>query len=72
MPPEFLRTLFAPGVNHCGGGEGPHSDPFDLLHKMVEWLESGVAPTSVLASHRTGAVVDRPSRPRDNAQSIWF
>jgi feruloyl esterase len=57
--PEFLRAFFAPGVNHCGGGEGPQPDPFDLLDKMVEWVESGIAPTSVLASHRTGAVVNR-------------
>jgi feruloyl esterase len=56
---ELLRAFFAPGVNHCGGGDGPQPDPFNLLDKMVEWVERGNAPTSVLASHRTGAVVDR-------------
>jgi feruloyl esterase len=56
---EFLRAYFAPGVNHCGGGEGPEPDQMNLLATMVEWVEKGVAPTSVMASHRMGGVVDR-------------
>jgi feruloyl esterase len=56
---EFLRTFFAPGVNHCGGGEGPSPDQLDLLDKMVDWVEKGVAPTTVLATHKTANVVDR-------------
>jgi len=55
----FLRAFFAPGVGHCGGGEGPAPDDLELLDKMVEWVEKGIAPTSVMASHRTGGVVDR-------------
>lgn len=56
---EFLRTFFAPGVNHCGGGEGPSPDQLDLLDKMVDWVEKGVAPTTVLATHKIANVVDR-------------
>lgn len=57
---EFMRTYFAPGVNHCGGGEGPAPDDQSLLDTMVDWVEKGVAPTSVMATHRTPAgVVDR-------------
>lgn len=56
---QFLRAFFAPGVNHCGGGEGPPPDPLKMLDQMVEWVENGVAPTSVLGTHRTNSVVDR-------------
>ncbi|WP_084150746.1 tannase/feruloyl esterase family alpha/beta hydrolase [Azohydromonas australica] len=56
---EFLRTYFAPGVNHCGGGDGPEPDQMNLLATMVDWVEKGIAPTSILASHRTSGAVDR-------------
>jgi feruloyl esterase len=55
----FVRSFFAPGVNHCGGGEGPAPDQLDMLDKMVDWVEKGIAPTTILATHRTGGTVDR-------------
>jgi feruloyl esterase len=56
---EFLRTYFQPGVNHCRGGVGPIADEYDLLAKVVDWVERGQAPTSVQGTHRTGNAVDR-------------
>jgi feruloyl esterase len=46
-----------PGMLHCNGGPGPNS--FDTLSALENWVEKGVAPESIVASHSTGGVVDR-------------
>lgn len=56
---EFLRTYFAPGVNHCGGGEGPEPDQMQLLAAMVDWVEKGTAPAALEASRRSQGTVTR-------------
>ena len=48
---ESVRLYMAPGMNHCGGGEGPNS--FDMLAAMEQWVENGKAPNEILASHLT-------------------
>lgn len=40
----FMRAYFNPGVGHCSGGPG--ADTVDLLTPLVNWVESGAAPTS--------------------------
>lgn len=57
---EFVRLYMAPGMHHCGGGPGPNT--FDMLPVLEDWVERGVAPTRVVASHVTGGLVDR-TRP---------
>jgi feruloyl esterase len=57
---QFFRLFMAPGVHHCGGGPGPNT--FDLLTALENWVEGGIAPDRIVASHRTGEVVDR-TRP---------
>ena len=57
---DFLRLFMVPGMGHCGGGEGPCN--FDALGPLVQWVEHGKAPESILASHSTGGKVDR-TRP---------
>jgi feruloyl esterase len=57
---ESVRVFFAPGMAHCGGGEGP--DVFDALTPLEQWRENGKAPTSILATHSTNGKVDR-TRP---------
>jgi hypothetical protein len=56
---EFYRLFLAPGVNHCGGGPGPNEfgqsgGTGDAEHDMVaaleRWVESGVAPTRIIAT----------------------
>ena len=42
------RLFMAPGMGHCGGGEGPNS--FDMLGAMEEWVEKGKALDSMLAN----------------------
>ena len=45
---SWFRYFRAPGVGHCGGGNGPQGqNMFDI---MVNWVENGVAPDSILAS----------------------
>ena len=41
----FLRFYLAPGVEHCGGGDGPH--PVALLEPLMDWVEHGYAPRAV-------------------------
>ena len=54
------RLFMAPGMAHCGGGEGPNA--FDMLTALEQWVEFGKAPDQVVASHSTNGVVDR-TRP---------
>ena len=44
----WFRFFLAPGVGHCGGGVGPQ--PQALFNVVVDWVEKGVAPDSILAS----------------------
>jgi feruloyl esterase len=57
---QFSRLFMASGVHHCGGGSGPNT--FDMLGPLENWVERGVAPHRIIASHLTGNVVDR-TRP---------
>ena len=57
---QFYRLFRAPGVAHCGGGNGPQ--PQNLFGALVSWVENGVAPAQILATTTTGGVVTR-SRP---------
>jgi feruloyl esterase len=54
------RLFMAPGMGHCGGGEGPNT--FDMVAALEQWVEQGKAPDQIAASHATNGVVDR-TRP---------
>ncbi len=54
------RLFMAPGMGHCGGGEGPNS--FDMLTALELWVERGKAPDQILASRSTAGRVER-TRP---------
>jgi feruloyl esterase len=55
-----IRLFVAPGMGHCGGGEGPNV--FDKIGALERWVEQGQAPDALIASHATGGRVDR-TRP---------
>jgi feruloyl esterase len=56
---DFYRLFMVPGMLHCGGGAG--ASTFDALTPLVEWVEKGTAPETLLASR----VVDgKPVRTR--------
>lgn len=57
---RFYRLFRAPGVGHCGGGNGPQ--PQNLFGALVDWVEHGVAPQQILATSTVSGVVTR-SRP---------
>jgi hypothetical protein len=49
---DFARLYLFPGGYHCGGGEGPFD--VDLMSAIMAWVENGVAPYALIASHREG------------------
>jgi len=46
--PEFFRLFMVPGMAHCGGGVGP--DRNDAVTAVIDWVEKGRAPSSIVAS----------------------
>ncbi len=58
---DSYRLFMAPGMGHCGGGEGPNT--FDMVTALERWVEAGMAPEQIMATiTRPTAVLDR-SRP---------
>jgi feruloyl esterase len=51
---DFYRLFMVPGMEHCVGGPG--SSQFDHMAAIVDWVEKGKAPDSIIAS--------RPGRTR--------
>jgi feruloyl esterase len=58
--PRAYRLFMAPGMAHCGGGDGPNT--FDMVGALEAWVEHGNAPDQILASHSKNGSVDR-TRP---------
>jgi pimeloyl-ACP methyl ester carboxylesterase len=54
----WSRLFLVPGMSHCGGG--PSLDYFDMLTAVVDWVQKGIAPESVIA---TGRAFPGRSRP---------
>jgi feruloyl esterase len=55
-----IRLFLAPGMGHCGGGDGPNV--LETVPALEQWVEKGTAPEKILASHSTDGKVDR-TRP---------
>lgn len=53
---DSIRLFMVPGMDHCGGGEGPNS--FDSMNVIEQWVEKGNPPAQIVASHLTGGQVD--------------
>jgi len=47
---DSVRLFMSPGVNHCGGGEGPSE--VDYLSVLEAWAEDGVVPERMITSKR--------------------
>jgi hypothetical protein len=45
---DFFRLFMVPGMAHCGGGIGP--DRNDAVTAVIDWVEKGKAPDSIVAS----------------------
>lgn len=50
---DFYRLFLAPGVQHCEGGDG--AIPVDPLESVVNWVERGVAPETLLGKTEDGS-----------------
>jgi feruloyl esterase len=59
---DFARMYVVPGMAHCSGG--PATDSFDMLPQLVEWVEKGIAPDSVVASATNPGYFGVSSRTR--------
>jgi feruloyl esterase len=57
---EFARLFMMPGVAHCAGGVGP--DRNDAVTAVIDWVEKGVAPDTLVASKVIDGTVVR-TRP---------
>jgi Tannase and feruloyl esterase len=55
----WSRFFFVPGMNHCGGGPAT-LDNFDMLTAVVNWVEDGVVPDSVIAKGKAFPGRTRP------------
>jgi hypothetical protein len=58
----FYRLFMAPGMSHCGGGEGANvfgngvavpdaTASNDVVMALDHWVEQGVAPDKIIATH---------------------
>ncbi len=69
---DFARLFMVPGMHHCANGPGPNvfgganqglPPQLDAQHDIVmaldRWVEDGVAPEKIIASHLTNGAVDR-------------
>jgi feruloyl esterase len=57
---EWARLFLAPGMGHCGGGDG--LNVFDPVAALERWVEYGEAPGTIIASQLTNGKADR-TRP---------
>jgi hypothetical protein len=57
---QFFRLFMAPGMAHCGGGIGPERR--DSMTAIIDWVEKGQAPASIVASQVANSKVVR-TRP---------
>jgi feruloyl esterase len=57
---DSYRLFMAPGMDHCGGGDGPNT--FDSIRAIEEWVEAGKAPDRIIASHIRDGKAER-TRP---------
>ena len=57
---DSYRLFMAPGMGHCGGGDGPSR--FDMLTALEAWVEEDQAPDRIVASRSRDGAVDR-TRP---------
>jgi feruloyl esterase len=60
--PQVAFIAQVPGRGHCGGGEGA-TDRFDTVAALEQWVERGVAPSRIVASHQANASTDRTRPP---------
>jgi hypothetical protein len=72
---DQLRLFMAPGMNHCGLGEGPSE--IDTLGELDAWATTGDAPSEILATRPTqlpplpGLPPTPPREPMERPLCAW-
>jgi len=56
---DHLRLFMAPGMGHCGGGDGPNSYIQSTLEAIDAWVTEGSAPDRIVATNEQRGI----SRP---------
>lgn len=46
---QFMQLYLFPGMYHCAKGTGPYN--MDMLTAMMAWVEKGIKPEKIIASH---------------------
>jgi feruloyl esterase len=71
-PHDFYRVFMVPGMAHCAGGAGPNAfgngtsngpvidADHDLVKALERWVELGIAPDRIIATHYTN---NDPTQP---------
>ena len=60
-PQTFARLFLVPGMNHCSGG--PATSTIDPFTPIVNWVEKGVAPDSIIGTAPTATPWPGRTRP---------
>jgi feruloyl esterase len=70
-PSDFYRVFMVPGMAHCSGGAGPNAfgngtsngpvidAEHDLVKALERWVEQGIAPQRIVATHYVNNVVSQ-------------
>jgi feruloyl esterase len=68
-PSDFYRVFMVPGMAHCSSGAGPNAfgngtsngpvidADHDLVKALERWVEQGVAPDKIIATHYVNNVI---------------
>jgi len=57
----FVRVFAVPGMTHCAGGAA--TDRFDVLAPLMQWVERGRAPETIVAQASPGSPWPKRTRP---------
>ncbi|HKW53358.1 MAG TPA: tannase/feruloyl esterase family alpha/beta hydrolase [Stellaceae bacterium] len=55
---EHVRLFLVPGMHHCTGGPGPNF--FDTLTPLDNWVDQGIEPDAIIATHFKGNIPINP------------
>jgi feruloyl esterase len=59
---ETVRLFMAPGMSHCGGGDGPNV--LNGMEALAKWVDKNQAPEKLMASHMAAQNGTTPDRTR--------
>ena len=67
---DHVRLFMAPGMAHCGGGEGPNDYVASVLEAIDAWVSEGEAPDAIVATHEERGM-SRPWCPYPQVARLW-